>query len=102
MIGSAAGYEYKDGELHRTDTARGVSPSARQAQHISPSRTGPPSPVATPTRHRGSSQRIALLVVYDDDEREFAYTAAAEKSVAAAEKHGWTQVSVKNDWRVVF
>ena len=46
--------------------------------------------------------KFALLVVHDDEEREFAYTAAAEKSVDAAEQNGWTQVSMKEDWKVVF
>ena len=56
-------------------------------------------------RYAGGKGRpgLRLLVLHDDAEREFDYTAGAEKSletVAAAE--GWTVVSVKNDWNTVF
>jgi len=43
-----------------------------------------------------------MLIVHDDQDREFAYTAVAEKSVAAARDNGWTIVSMKNDWNTVF
>jgi len=45
---------------------------------------------------------FALLVSHDDAEREFAYTKAAERSLATAEQLGWTVVSMKNDWATVF
>ena len=45
---------------------------------------------------------FALLVNHDDDEREYAYTVAAEKSLAKAKELGWTVVSMKNDWTTVF
>ena len=38
----------------------------------------------------------------DDADREFEYTAGAEASLEQAEKHGWTVVSMKNDWKTVF
>ena len=37
-----------------------------------------------------------------DEEREFAYTKRAEKSLAKAEQLGWTVVSMSNDWSTVF
>ncbi|MFC8272491.1 hypothetical protein ACFUJR_08105 [Streptomyces sp. NPDC057271] len=40
------------------------------------------------------SARFALLVVHDDDVREYAYTDCAERARAAAERYGWTTVSV--------
>ena len=46
--------------------------------------------------------KFALLVNHDDADREFAYTKAAEKSLATAEQLGWTVVSVKSDWTTVF
>jgi hypothetical protein len=46
--------------------------------------------------------RFSLLVQHDDAEREFAYTSGAEKSLEAAAAHGWTMVSIKNDWATVF
>ena len=45
---------------------------------------------------------LRLLVLHDDAEREFAYTAGAEASLERARAEGWTMVSVKNDWSTVF
>ena len=45
---------------------------------------------------------LSLLVLHDDPEREFDYTAGAERALEAAEAHGWTVVSVKRDWATVF
>jgi phosphoserine phosphatase len=45
---------------------------------------------------------LRLLVLHDDEEREFEYTAGAEKSLETAATRGWTVVSVKNDWATVF
>jgi phosphoglycolate phosphatase-like HAD superfamily hydrolase len=55
-------------------------------------------------RYTGGKGRPALrlLVLHDDAEREFDYTAGAEDSLDAAADHGWTVVSIKNDWNTVF
>jgi haloacid dehalogenase-like hydrolase len=45
---------------------------------------------------------LRLLVLHDDDEREFAYTAGAEDVLARARAADWTVVSMKDDWRTVF
>jgi hypothetical protein len=45
---------------------------------------------------------LRLLVLHDDPEREFDYVAGAEKALAQASRHGWTVVSVKDDWARVF
>jgi phosphoserine phosphatase len=51
----------------------------------------------------GPSRRgLRQLLLHDDPEREFDYTAGAEKSLEQADKEGWTIVSVKNDWATVF
>ncbi|WP_222850004.1 hypothetical protein [Trebonia kvetii] len=44
---------------------------------------------------------LPLLVLHDDAEREFAYTAGAEEALAWTKQHG-TIVSVKRDWSAVF
>jgi hypothetical protein len=49
-----------------------------------------------------SCAQFALLVAHDDEEREFAYTKGAEKSLAKAEQLGWTVVSIKKDWTTLF
>ena len=55
-------------------------------------------------RYAGGKNRRALrlLVLHDDDEREFAYTAGAETSLELAAEKNWTVVSIKNDWSTVF
>ena len=45
---------------------------------------------------------LRLLVHHDDAKREVAYTAGAEKAVKLVKKQGWTEISMKNDWKVVF
>jgi phosphoserine phosphatase len=53
------------------------------------------------TRH-ADRPSLRLLVLHDDADREFAYTAGAEKSLEQAERNGYTVVSMKNDWTTVF
>ena len=49
------------------------------------------------TRH-ADKPSLALLVLHDDAEREFDYTAGAEQALERAGADGWTVVSVKDDW----
>jgi hypothetical protein len=55
-------------------------------------------------RYAGGKGRPALrlLLLHDDEEREFDYTTGAETSLEAAAAQGWTVVSIKNDWATVF
>src|SRR5215207_1509778 len=53
------------------------------------------------TQHHDNPS-LRLLVVHDDDDREFAYTAGAERALDRAGNDGWTVISVKNDWATVF
>ena len=51
---------------------------------------------------------LALLVEHDDGEREYAYQATAasfattEPITATARRHGWSVVSMRDDWATVF
>ncbi|HSO52840.1 MAG TPA: HAD family hydrolase [Actinomycetes bacterium] len=45
---------------------------------------------------------LRLLVLHDDPEREFDYTAGAEQALQQARGNGWTVVSVRDDWATVF
>ena len=45
---------------------------------------------------------LRLLVLHDDADREFDYTAGAERALDHAKTYGWTVVSIKNDWATVF
>ncbi len=45
---------------------------------------------------------LQLLLLHDDADREFDYTAGAEDALKRAADRGWTVVSVKHDWSTVF
>lgn len=45
---------------------------------------------------------LRLLVRHDDQRREFAYTAGAEKALGEADRHGWTVVSIAEEWETIF
>lgn len=49
-----------------------------------------------------SRPSFGLLLLHDDDEREFAYTAGADKALEAAEARDWTVVSMREDWNTIF
>lgn len=51
---------------------------------------------------RPGEPSLRLIVLHDDADREFAYTAGAERVLDHAEQFGWTVVSMKNDWATVF
>ena len=48
------------------------------------------------------SSGLRLLINHDDVEREFAYTAGAERVLDHAGAYGWTVVSMRDDWATVF
>jgi hypothetical protein len=50
----------------------------------------------------GPGPSLKMLVLHDDAEREFDYTAGAEQALDHAAKSGWTIASIKNDWAAVF
>src|SRR3954469_16122049 len=45
---------------------------------------------------------LRLLLLHDDDEREFAYTSGAEEALKMADESGFTIISMKHDWATVF
>jgi phosphoglycolate phosphatase-like HAD superfamily hydrolase len=50
----------------------------------------------------GDRDALRLLVLHDDPEREFSYTAGAEEALDRAKTQGWTVISMKDDWGTVF
>jgi phosphoserine phosphatase len=52
--------------------------------------------------HHADKPTLRLLILHDDGEREFNYTAGAEQALKQAETDRWTIVSIKNDWATVF
>ena len=45
---------------------------------------------------------LCLLVNHDDNTRDIAYTAGAEKAIDMSKAKGWTTISVHGDWKSVF
>jgi len=45
---------------------------------------------------------LRLLVIHDDDQREFDYQAGAEMVIESAQSNDWTTISIKRDWTRVF
>jgi phosphoserine phosphatase len=106
VIGSATTIEYRDGELFRTNgVEQPIDDGPGKAVHIW-TRTGR-RPLLAGGNADGDVQmletaRLPLLIHHDDAKREFAYDAGAEKALAAANDHGWTIVSMKQDFATVF
>jgi phosphoserine phosphatase len=51
---------------------------------------------------RADGRTLQMVVLHDDADREFAYTAGAEQALERAKTDGWTVLSMKNDWASVF
>jgi hypothetical protein len=52
--------------------------------------------------HRDDRPHLSLLILHDDAEREFQYTAGAEQALERAGESGWTVVSMRDDWSTIF
>jgi phosphoserine phosphatase len=106
IIGSAPEFAYKDGQLVRENKLHGnISLGPGKLEHIH-ARTGRTALFAGGNGDVDlemlQEARFRLVVVHDDEEREYAVTAAAEKLLAAGKKGGWTMVSMKDDWKTIF
>ncbi|MEU3282996.1 HAD family hydrolase [Streptomyces antibioticus] len=106
VIGTAPQYEYRDGVLHRTDKVLGgIALGPGKPEHIFATTGRMPAFAggnADVDIEMLESAAFAMLVVHDDEEREYAYTAAAERALEEAKRQGWNLVSIKNDWKEVF
>jgi phosphoserine phosphatase len=106
VIGSSAEYSYANGTIVRGEKILGsLNLGPGKPEHIF-AQTGR-LPVfaggnADVDIEMLSSAAFALLVNHDDADREFAYTASAEASLAEAQELGWTVVSMKDDWNTVY
>ncbi|MDT5094007.1 MAG: hypothetical protein QOH60_3370 [Mycobacterium sp.] len=111
VIGSSVGLDFVDGHLRTTSTPEFLDDGPVKPVRIW-GRTGR-RPILAAGNSNGDIQMLqhaaagpgpslCMLVLHDDDEREFAYTAGAEKSLEQASTDGWTVVSMRNDWTTVF
>ena len=106
VIGSAPEWAYEDGRLVRKNALYGnIALGPGKPEHIF-ARTGRTALFAGGNGDVDlemlQEARFRLVIVHDDDEREYATTASAEKLLEAGRQGGWTMVSMKDDWKTVF
>ena len=52
--------------------------------------------------HHQDKPVLRLLVLHDDDQREFDYTTGSEQALEQADERGLTVISMRNDWVTIF
>lgn len=111
VIGSSVGLDFVDGQLKTTATPEFLNDGPVKAVRIW-GRVGR-RPIFAAGNSNGDIQMLeytvggtgpslGLLVRHDDAEREFDYTAGAEKVLGLAADRGWSVVSMRDDWTTVF
>jgi phosphoglycolate phosphatase-like HAD superfamily hydrolase len=106
VVGSSVGLVYRDGSLFTTAQLEFIDDGPMKPARLW-SRIGR-RPIFAAGNSNGDiemlefTKGLRLLVLHDDAEREFDYVAGAEQALQDADKHGWTVVSMRNDWANVF
>jgi phosphoglycolate phosphatase-like HAD superfamily hydrolase len=106
VVGSSVGLAYRDANLFTTAQPEFLDDGPMKPVRLW-SRVGR-RPILAAGNSDGDIEMLEftrgmrLLVLHDDADREFDYTAGAEKALEQAAKDGWTVVSVNNDWTTVF
>jgi len=111
VVGSSVALEYRDGRIVHTAELDVFDDGPAKPVRIW-SRTGR-RPLLAGGNANGDVPMLAyaagrdgrglsLLVRHDDPEREFDYTAGADRALERAGAGGWTVVSIRDDWATVF
>jgi hypothetical protein len=106
VVGSSVGLVYRDGNVYTTDQPEFLDDGPIKPVRLW-SRIGR-RPILAAGNSNGDiemlefTRGLRLLVLHDDADREFDYTAGAEKSLERAARDNWTVASMRNDWRTVF
>jgi phosphoglycolate phosphatase-like HAD superfamily hydrolase len=106
VVGSSVGLTYRDTSLFTTAQPEFLDDGPMKPVRLW-SRIGR-RPILAAGNSNGDIEMLEftrgmrLLVLHDDADREFDYTAGAEKALEQAAKDGWTVVSVRDDWTTVF
>jgi phosphoglycolate phosphatase-like HAD superfamily hydrolase len=106
VVGSSVGLIYQDGELTTTAQPEFLDDGPMKPVRLW-SRIGR-RPILAAGNSNGDiemlefTRGLRLLVLHDDADREFDYTAGAEKALEQAAKDDWTVVSMRNDWTTIF
>ena len=106
VIGSAPEHAYENGRLVRRNELHGnIALGPGKLEHIY-ARTGRTALFAAGNGDVDlemlQEARFRLVIVHDDEDREYVVPAAAEKLLAAGREGGWTMVSMKDDWKRIF
>ena len=106
VVGSSVGLDYRDGQLFTTSQPEFLDDGPMKPVRLW-SRIGR-RPILAAGNSNGDIEMLEftsgmrLVILHDDADREFDYTAGAEKALAQAAKYGWTVVSMRDDWTRVF
>jgi phosphoglycolate phosphatase-like HAD superfamily hydrolase len=106
VVGSSVGLDYRDGHLYTTSQPEFLDDGPMKPVRLW-SRIGR-RPILAAGNSNGDIEMLEftrgmrLLVLHDDADREFDYTAGAEKALEQAAQNNWTVVSMRNDWVTVF
>jgi hypothetical protein len=106
VVGSSVGLDYRSGDLFTTSQPEFLDDGPMKPVRLW-SRIGR-RPILAAGNSNGDIEMLEftrgmrLLVLHDDADREFDYTAGAEKALDQAAKDDWTVVSMKTDWATVF
>lgn len=111
VIGSSVGLDFADGHLRTTNKPEFLDDGPVKPVRIW-GRTGRRPIFAAGNSNgdiemlqfatAGQHPSLGLLVLHDDAEREFDYTAGADKALELAKSSGWAVASIKDDWATVF
>ncbi|CAN5589538.1 HAD family hydrolase [soil metagenome] len=111
VIGSSVGLIYSDGDLTTTAQPEFLNDGPIKPVRIW-DRTGRRPILAAGNSNGdiemleysrgGTHPSLQLLVLHDDADREFGYTAGADKALDLAQTHGWAVASMRNDWTSIF
>jgi hypothetical protein len=106
VVGSSVGLDYRDGHLYTTAQPEFLDDGPMKPVRLW-SRIGR-RPILAAGNSNGDiemlefTRGLRLLILHDDPDREFDYTAGAEKALEHAGRDDWTVISVRNDWTTVF
>jgi phosphoglycolate phosphatase-like HAD superfamily hydrolase len=111
VIGSSVGLDFTDGQLLTTSRPEFLNDGAVKAVRIW-GRTGR-RPIFAAGNSNGDIEMLqfttasdgpsmSMLVLHDDAEREFDYTAGAERALEMAPAQGWSVTSIRDEWATVF
>jgi len=106
VVGSSVGLNYRGGDLYTTSQPEFLDDGPMKPVRLW-SRIGR-RPILAAGNSNGDiemlefTRGLRLLVLHDDADREFDYTAGAEKALEQAAKDDWSVVSMRNDWTAVF